>query len=357
MPMPLINFQPVNPMDTLIKSALGVYGGINENRQRQAQTDLTAKQMELIEAQLPYAAKIQAAQLGLTNAQMAQALANAKNQEIMNDLIRSKMPGAGGSPRIGQPAPAGQTGVMTAPNVGGSSPIGAPSLPINSLSSGYAGSGAMQNAGGMGAPSAPAPMAQQSQQMQDNDPYPGPSEDQVFINRLLKQPDMSPQQQAEVDLWKERRKKQMEQNLPTTQTISDTQSRLKGVEGTLPIIEDLLKMSVPHQVGTPIPFTKGKYADTFSAERQAAYEAKLSNAMESYLAALGQRATAESLHVVEKALGRKAWESEEAYKERLKDEWDTLINTYERLGGEKGKYQRKGEHKGEANQEDPLGIR
>ena len=75
-----------------------------------------------------------------------------------------------------------------------------------------------------------------------------------------------------------------------------------------------------------------------SPGRQAAYQGKLSAAKEKALSAMGLEPTSEGLATVEKVFGRRGWESEGDYKLRLKDEMNSLVGDYERLGGEKGRF-------------------
>jgi hypothetical protein len=347
MPMPMINFQPVNPMDTLIKSALGVYGGINENRQRQAQANLTAKQMELIEAQLPFAAKIEAAKLGLTNAQMQKALQDAKNQEIMNTFIASKLQGMNGA---GQPNQLGQPGmppVSGAPNMAQMPINGGPELPINSSM------GEQANVGPLQTPSS-APSGTNAQVSQDYDPYPGPSEDQMLFNSLIGVPLMTPEQQAAVENWKQRRTlaqtRNFENQYGTQTTVTDIQKQQKGIATFIPAINELIEIEVPGMLGFG-----GLPGNRYN------YETKVHNALKKLMAAEGWQDSESAKQAGLEMLSIQPGETQYQYRERLKGLKNSLLETSKVLddlkNGRQPGAQAGGEGKKEGEAEDPLGIR
>lgn len=293
MAVPVLNFNPFNPMDTAIQTALGTYKGIGEGRGQQLQNEALGIKMPFIGRQAE--ADI-AAQLAMAQYHRAQSMKEQRIAELLRMFGGAEGMATGGS------VPSLESGVT--PNAAAT-----PSGGAISAMPGMPGRAGMNELG------------------------------DLFVRGQLGLPDQTPREKAQMDLFVDAMKKQqaaqIEQANPTTATISDTQRRIKGSEGVIPILQQILESDVPPQVGLNLPSEWGslKIADIVNPNKQAAYKAKLSAAKENALAAMGLTGTEAGLGTIEEIFGRKALEGNVAYRKRLMEEMNNLVRRYEELGG------------------------
>lgn len=312
MAVPVLNFAAYNPMDTAIQAALGTYKGIGEGRNQQLSAQTAAKK-------LPYADKEIMAMINLHNAQAQQAQQEANFTKSIYDMINRQR--AGQSPVPGQ-TPGDMPSAMPTGVQGGD--VAQPTANISGV-------------GGQGMPATSSPA--------QGGPIAGYGSENELVGAIIANKlgidQMSPMRKIEMDIYadalKQRQKAQIEQQFPTTATISDTQNRIKGIEGAWPILEQILALDVPAQTGVNLPGEWGslKIADVASPNDQAAYLGKLSAAKENALAGLGLKGTEAGLGTIEQIFGRRGLEGGVAYKQRLMDELNALADRYEELGGQK----------------------
>lgn len=299
MPIPLMNFPILSPTGDMLDRAFSTNKSINDA--------ISAKlQQQMQKEMMPYLGKTKEAELqnyllrnemlqaekdwaGPTaQAEMQLKIEQANKQKYLNDLIR-KIAGGG---QIGQDVMAAE------------------------------GSGL-----GMGGMSSDSELGN------------------LMVRSMLGLPDETPMERARREMMIHQQNamfnKDLERQAGTTTTISDTQNRLKGIEGVMPLLDQLLEMEVPGQSGIKVPFIKeNDLTLLLSPDKQAAYKGKLSAAKESALAAMGLSPTVEGLATVEKIFGKQPGETDVAYKSRLAEEINTFIDRYEALGGQ-NKYERK----------------
>jgi hypothetical protein len=332
MSFPLLQFQAYNPMDTMIRTAMDTYGGINTGIQQRAQREYMKQQQAMLEEQQKYYGPMQEAQMGLIGAQTQSAQIEAERARAILKFMQSQLnPGANGGAQNGAMAqmPVYQNGGEQV----GSMPMpqGQAQMPaMQSMAP------TMQNAQPLNQQPAQQPMQQNlsASQAPGGDPYPGPSAQLQAARSMAGFPTETAQEKAAVALWQERQKKMQEMQYPTMQTISDSQNRVKGAEGVLPILDEILANPVPSQQNAGL-------SAVFNADNQSAYNAKIEIAKESLAASKGLSGTEGVLSGLDKVLRRQGNESLEAYEKRLKGEYNTIIDTIERLGGPLNKYQRK----------------
>lgn len=196
---PLLNFAPYNPMDDLIKNAMGVYGGLDQSRQRGFQNQYMQSQNQMIQEQLPYIGRKAEAELGLLGAQTQSAqIAAAKERQIM-DFIKSQLGGNQNGMNDGSPIQTGTGGPQMGqkPEMGTQQP-GMPSM--QSLQSGM--------------------QMHQPNIMAQNDPYPGPSYEVAAARKMAGFPEYMPQQAAAIKLWEGRQKNAQDMRSPTSPTLT-----------------------------------------------------------------------------------------------------------------------------------------
>lgn len=295
-PIPLLNFQAYNPMNTALSSALGVYGGLGEGKSRSIQNQLN-------QAKVPYAADIaryeaenaalipqksqaeldqlrMVAQMypELTNAQMSniQSEINKRNQEIsrermLMDYLKGAM-GQGNQIEAASGMPAGKN------------------LPMN------------MDVAQPFATGTPNDMASQ------------------YFRKALGLPMQTPQEKMAYDLSLDQQKKifgkQLEKSQGTTGYLSQAQTQAQGIKNAIPIIDDLIDTA------------PGQLAEwTIHPDRQATYNSQIANLKEKIMTAFAYPKNEASFETVKNIIEYKPTESLENYRSRmeaLKQELETI---------------------------------
>lgn len=297
-PVPLLNFQSYNPMDTALRAAMGTYQGLGQGRSQQIQNELNkakvpyAEEMAMYEAQnaalAPQKSQAELDQLRavskmypeLTRAQMAniQSEISKRNQEIEREkMLMSYLKGS-----------IGENNQMPGMNMTGN----APAMQNNTARP-------MQGSVGMGAPN---DMASQ------------------YMRKALGLPTQTPQEKFAYDLSLDQQKKnyakQLEKSEGTTGYISQSQAQAQGIKNAIPIIDDLID-TAPGQT----------FEWMWSPDKQATYNSEIANLKEKIMTAFNYPKNEASFETVENIIQYKPTESLENYQERmeaLKQELETI---------------------------------
>lgn len=310
-PIPNLQFQPYNPMDTAIKTALSVF-----NAGMQGQNMRTQNQMN--QASMPYIGPTAEAQMKqlqmqnqmypeLTNANIANMSSQNKKREADIRLQQQMMQMLGiGGGNEGQPMPAG-----------GNMATGA----------GMPGMGGQQdNFGGQEQPQANPGM--QNPNMQPNT---GglPGYNQIAARKYFNLPEMSPQEQLQMDLLKNQQNqlvnKQIETDLGTTGHLTSNQSQALGIENTLPILDELIDFATPVQLPYDVTMP-------WNINDQATYDSLTANITDKLVAAWGLPKNEKSFETIEAMVKRKPFETEKNYRNRLESLKGELHSIYGKVG-------------------------
>lgn len=182
--IPNLNFQPYNPMDTAIQTAMRVYG---TGMQGQAQ----ATENKMNKAKLPYVA--QQEQALLDQRMMANELSkyNLDTAPALNEANMGLI-GAQTENQLQQAAKTKNLLQMIQNYMG------------NGQQSGNTASGAAQGA-------------------QTSGNYPGPSAQEVYARKFAGLPEVTPEESSAIKLWENFQQKSMETQFPTSTTLTREQ--------------------------------------------------------------------------------------------------------------------------------------
>ena len=350
-PIPNLQFQPYNPMDTMIQTALGVYGAGVQGQNTKSNTAMN-------NAKLPYVGPTMEAQLAqlemankyypqLTQAQISSLYSqNAKREadiEIDQQMLRNLgMMGGGGAMSTG----AGMPGMMASPvNFGGQeeqipqTSMGQPTPPIGMEPESMPGQenipaflqgapksmmqpGASMNMGGM---PQQAPMELGL-----------PSYAEQAARKRFRLPEYSAQEELAMKLALAKQNKLMEKeietNFGTTGHLTTNQAQALGIENTIPILDKLIDFDVPNQQSLLPVFGKNAPQNVNS---QANYESMVSNITDKLVAAWALPKNENSFETIENLVRKKPYESEGNYRERLEDLKSELVDIYGKVGVKK----------------------
>jgi hypothetical protein len=163
--------------------------------------------------------------------------------------------------------------------------------------------------------------------------------------------------------------KNIEQMFPTAQVLTKNQEKIQGIEGMLPLIKEIIEMDVPSQAHVPLPGFLGENAKisnqpvlsqiwnlgSAGPNEQARYESLVSLAKDLGLKSQGLESNIPNLKTIEKAIARRAGESEAAYKDRMRDFYNKNIHELEHATGKKSKFQPYTiEKKGKGSEKNPA---
>lgn len=131
----------------------------------------------------------------------------------------------------------------------------------------------------------------------------------ALIRSQLGLPQQTPEEQLQQQLKLYQMKQQFSKGVdnPTTATVTSNQGVIQAVNNTLPLIDELKNFNAPGQF-------LGKY---FSPNDQAKYESQVATITDSLVNALKLPKTNESIALVQKIVGKRAWENDSEYKKRL----------------------------------------
>lgn len=166
--------------------------------------------------------------------------------------------------------------------------------------------------------------------------------------------------------------KKIEQQFPTASVLTKNQEKIQGIEGLIPIIKKIIEMPVPSQAEVPLPGFLGENAKVSNQpilsqiwnfgsagpNEQAKYEALASLAKDVGLKSQGLESNIANLKTIDKAISRRAGESEAAYKDRMRELVNDNINEYEHITGKKSDFERydiENKKKGKSTSAKPAG--
>lgn len=131
----------------------------------------------------------------------------------------------------------------------------------------------------------------------------------AFIRSQLGLPQQTPDEklQEQLNLYQMKQRFTKSADNPTTANVTSNQGIIQAVNNTLPLIQELSDFHAPGQF-------IGKY---FSPNDQAMYEAKVATITDSLVGALKLPKTNESIALVQKIVGKRAWENDKSYVKRL----------------------------------------
>ena len=132
----------------------------------------------------------------------------------------------------------------------------------------------------------------------------------MLVRQALGLPTQTPQEklQQQLALYEAKQKFTKSADNPTTATVTSNQNVIQAVNNVLPLIDDLKKFHSPGQL-------VGKY---LHPNDQAKYEAQVATITDSLVSALKLPKTNESIALAQKIVGKRAWENDKNYVERLK---------------------------------------
>ena len=273
--IPNLNFQPYNPADTAIQTALAIYGTGLEGQSKRTQNELNrAKQPyvsqqeqallderilanELSKYSLQNAPKLNEANLALIGAQTENQLQQAAKMRNVLQMIQEFMD-EGKS-----------TGAYSGQQM---SPVAAS--------------------------------------------YPGPSAQEVYKRRFVGVPDVTPQEESAIKLWEGYQQKNMETQFPTSTTLTNQQRLTKITpalaKGMYEILDDYDK-SLTSQISL------------FGTKAPTAFNKKIENAGEPFAIAKNFGTDAGGLHKAESIISPAFGESKEEYARRLYGQLEDVI--------------------------------